>query len=359
AGTTLSVTASNSAGTSAATTVTVKERLAAPTINDYYTTEAFARGMAPGASKVAIYVNGQLVRTAAVDPNGSYSIYTGDIESLRTAGNTFEIAAIDAAGTESEKTQQTVQLKLEAPTVNTYFTSAQAVTGKATGLKVNLYVNGTLVGEAPVAADGTYSIDTSSIAAMKIAGTQFQISTLDSAGNEGPKTTMTVIERLAAPTINDYHPTEAFARGTATGASRVGIYVAGKLVRTAAVDPNGSYSIYTGDIASLQKIGNTFKIVAIDAAGYESETTEGTVIELITADVYRFGIDKFVTGQIGLTTTKVKIVVDGVELRQTVTNNGTYEIYAEDLIKDASQNVEIVGYDSNNRETTRVVVQVK
>ncbi|HHP1054028.1 TPA: immunoglobulin-like domain-containing protein, partial [Bacillus thuringiensis] len=102
-----------------------------------------------------------------------------------------------------------------------------------------------------------------------------------------------------------------------------------------------------------------FKIVAIDAAGYESETTEGTVIELITADVYRFGIDKFVTGQIGLTTTKVKIVVDGVELRQTVTNNGTYEIYAEDLIKDASQNVEIVGYDSNNRETTRVVVQVK
>ncbi|HHP1136957.1 TPA: Ig-like domain-containing protein, partial [Bacillus thuringiensis] len=146
AGTTLSVTASNSAGTSAATTVTVKERLAAPTINDYYTTEAFARGMAPGASKVAIYVNGQLVRTAAVDPNGSYSIYTGDIESLRTAGNTFEIAAIDAAGTESEKTQQTVQLKLEAPTVNTYFTSAQAVTGKATGSKVNLYVNGTLVG---------------------------------------------------------------------------------------------------------------------------------------------------------------------------------------------------------------------
>ncbi|PER34843.1 hypothetical protein COL26_31450, partial [Bacillus thuringiensis] len=267
--------------------------------------------------------------------------------------------AIDAEGHESKRTQQTVQMKLEAPTVNMYFTSDQAVTGKATGSKVNLYVNGTIVGDATVAADGTYSIDTSNIAAMKIAGTQFQISTLDPAGNEGPKTTMTVKERLAAPTINDYYPTETFARGTAPGASRVGIYVDGKLVRTATVDPNGSYAIYTGDIVSLQKIGNTFEIAAIDAEGHESEKTKGTVVGFITANEYRLGIDKFVTGKIGLTTTKVKIVVDGVELRQTATSNGTYEIYAEDLIKNASQNVEIVGYDINNKETTRVVVQVK
>ncbi|PER34842.1 hypothetical protein COL26_31455, partial [Bacillus thuringiensis] len=81
---------------SQATEVIVKERLAAPTINDYYSTEVFARGTAPGASRVGIYVNGVLVRTTAVNANGSYEIYTGDIVLLRTVGNIFEVVAIDA-----------------------------------------------------------------------------------------------------------------------------------------------------------------------------------------------------------------------------------------------------------------------
>ncbi|PHA05920.1 hypothetical protein COE70_33735, partial [Bacillus cereus] len=360
AGTKLSVTASNSAGTSQATEVTVQQKLEAPTINPYYPTEAFARGTAPGASRVGVYIDGNLVRTATVNPNGSYEIYTGDIVSLRTIGNTFEIAAIDANGNESERTKQTVQAKLEAPTVQAYFVSDEAVTGRANGSKVNLYLNDAVVSSATVNDDGTYSIDTSGIADMQVVGTSFHVSTVYQDGTEGPKTLSTVRQRLEAPTINPYYPTEAFARGTApAGASRVAIYVDGNLIRTTTVNADGSYSIYTGDVESLRTAGNTFEIAAIDADGQVGKKATGIVTERMDSNVFILGTDQFVTGTISSSVTKVKIVVDGQVLRQTATIDGTYKIYAEDLITDTSQKIEIVGYNDQNTELSRTIVQVK
>ncbi|PGV17217.1 hypothetical protein COD78_31240, partial [Bacillus cereus] len=194
AGTKLSVTASNKAGTSQATEVTVKGTLVSPIINDYYTTDAYARGTAKGASQVALYIDGKLIRTAGVNADGTYSIYTGDVKKLGIAGTVFEVAARDAAGNEGPKAQQTVQL------------------------------------------------------------------------------------RLAAPTIQDYYTTDAYARGTAKGASKVALYIDGKLIRTAGVNADGTYSIYTGDVAKLQQEGAKFEIAARDAAGNESVRTKGTVL---------------------------------------------------------------------------------
>ncbi|PGV15521.1 hypothetical protein COD78_32675, partial [Bacillus cereus] len=82
----------------------------------------------------------------------------------------------------------------------------------------------------------------------------------------------------AAPTIEDYYTTDAYAKGTASGASTVVLYVDGNRVRTAAVTEDGTYKIYTGDIAKLQKEGSEFEIAARDAAGNESVRTKGTVL---------------------------------------------------------------------------------
>ncbi|MFJ8120015.1 Ig-like domain-containing protein [Bacillus mycoides] len=81
-----------------------KDKIApnAPTIDDY------ARGVAKDASKVAIYVDGKFVRTAGVNEDGTYVIYTGDVVALQKEGAVFEIAARDVQGTESEKTKVTV-----------------------------------------------------------------------------------------------------------------------------------------------------------------------------------------------------------------------------------------------------------
>ncbi|MGH0590368.1 Ig-like domain-containing protein, partial [Bacillus mycoides] len=119
AGTKLSVTASNSAGTSEAKEVTVKATLVSPTINDYYQTDAYAKGIALGASKVALYVDGKFIRTATVEADGTYKIYTGDIAKLQKEGAEFEIAARDAAGNESARTKGTVLAReqVAAPTI--------------------------------------------------------------------------------------------------------------------------------------------------------------------------------------------------------------------------------------------------
>ncbi|WP_201735658.1 hypothetical protein, partial [Carnobacterium maltaromaticum] len=81
------------------TTGTVKAKaqvIAPPTIQEYYTTDASAKGTALGGNKVRLYVNGKAIRTAGVNSDGSYSIYTGDQVSLMTAGNTFQISTLDA-----------------------------------------------------------------------------------------------------------------------------------------------------------------------------------------------------------------------------------------------------------------------
>ncbi|MBC1976857.1 hypothetical protein HCJ43_16505, partial [Listeria booriae] len=167
----------------------------APTINDFYAGDAYAKGIAAGASKVTLYVNNVAVRTAAVAANGTYSIYTGDQATLGTAGNTFQIQSTTAAGTTSTKTTGTVK-------------------AKAT---------------------------------------------------------------VVAPTINDFYAGDAYAKGIAAGASKVTLYVNNVAVRTAAVAANGTYSIYTGDQATLGTAGNTFQIQSTTAAGATSTKTTGTV----------------------------------------------------------------------------------
>ncbi|MFJ8119849.1 Ig-like domain-containing protein, partial [Bacillus mycoides] len=167
-----------------------------PTIDDYYATDDYARGQAKGASRVAIYVDGKFVRTTSVNEDGTYRIYTGDIVALQKEGAVFEIAARDAKGIESQRTQGTVL------------------------------------------AD----------------------------------------QRPAAPTIDDYYATDAYAKGKAKGASRVAVYADGKFVRTTSVNEDGTYRIYTGDIVALQKEGAVFEIAARDAKGIESRRTQGTVL---------------------------------------------------------------------------------
>ncbi|EJQ43726.1 hypothetical protein IEQ_05054, partial [Bacillus cereus BAG6X1-2] len=121
-------------------------------------------------------------------------------------------------------------------------------------------------------------------------------------------------------------------------------------------------AIYTGDIVALQKEGTVFEIAARDAAGTESQRSKGTVqgkkVDM-TAKVFQLGIDEYIEGTVGESVQKMKVLVDGEALRQTMVVDGTYKIYAKDLVKDAKQQVEIVGFTSNNQEIGKITVEVK
>ncbi|EAC3456743.1 hypothetical protein ARX99_14320 [Listeria monocytogenes] len=345
---------------------TVKAKIVAPSINDYYTTDVYAKGTATGASKVTLYINGKAVRTAAVNTNGSYSIYTGDQASLTTAGATFQVSATNAAGVESTKTTGTVKSKLAAPVINKYVaTDAYARGTASTGSKqVVLYVDGKAVRTANVNANGTYAIYTGDQAKLTTAGSTFQISSKDAAGNESPKATGTVLSVLAAPVIAPYYTSDVYATGTTTGAAtKVALYVDGKFVRYATVT-DGKYSIYTGDQAMLRTAGNTFQIAAVDANGIIGSMTKGTVLvdnrvdSKLTANDYNLAVDQSVTGEAGKDITRVKIYVNGELKRQTNVVDGAYGIYAKDVITKASDEVVIVGYDTQGYERNRVSVPV-
>ncbi|WP_201735656.1 Ig-like domain-containing protein, partial [Carnobacterium maltaromaticum] len=258
--------------------------IAPPTIQEYYTTDASAKGLAPGGNKVRLYVNGKAIRTAGVNSDGSYSIYTGDQVSLMTAGNTFQISTLDAAGNESGKTTGTVKVKVQVlapPTIQPYVTTDSIVRGKAAvgSKQVVLYVNGRAVRTAAVNTDGSYSIYTGDQLQLMVAGTTFQISSRDAAGNESLKTIGLVLAALAAPVIAPYHSSDVYTTGTVPAeATRVALYIDGKLIRYAPVTA-GKFSLYTGNQASLQTAGKVFQLAAVDAKGTIGTFGNGVVLE--------------------------------------------------------------------------------
>ncbi|MBC1795875.1 hypothetical protein HCA55_04010 [Listeria booriae] len=345
---------------------TVQAKIAAPSIQDYYTTDAYAKGVATGASKVTLYVNGKAVRTAAVNADGNYSVYTGDQASLTTVGTNFQISATNAAGMESAKTTGTVKSKLTAPVINKYAaTDAYARGTAAAGSKqVVLYVDGKAVRTAAVNADGTYAIYTGDQVALTITGKTFQIASKDAVGNESPKATGTVVSVLAAPTIATYYTTDVYAKGTTpAGATKVALYVDGKFVRYATVT-DGKFSIYTGDQAKLATAGNTFQLASVDAKGTignmatAAVQADNRVAYQLTATGFNMATDQNVSGTAGSSITRVKIFVNGDVKRQTSVVDGAYAIYAKDIITSASDTVEIAGYDAQGFERSRVTVPV-
>ncbi|MBC6298583.1 immunoglobulin-like domain-containing protein [Listeria booriae] len=340
AGTAFQVASVDTAGTigaKASSTVKPSTTVAAPTINDFYVGDAYAKGTATGANKVTLYINGVAVRTAAVAANGTYSIYTGDRASLAIAGNTFQVEASNAAGKTSTKTTGTVKAKLAAPTINDFYAGDAYAKGTAAGgaNKVTLYIDGVAVRQAAVAADGSYSIYTGDRATLATAGNTFQIESSAPTGETSAKTTGTVKakETVAAPTINDFYVGDAYAKGTATGANKVTLYINGVAVRTAAVAANGTYSIYTGDRASLAIAGNTFQVEASNAAGKTSTKTTGTVKAKLAAPTINdfYAGDAYAKGTAAGGANKVTLYIDGVAVRQAaVAADGSYSIYTGD-----------------------------
>ncbi|MBC1800129.1 Ig-like domain-containing protein [Listeria booriae] len=371
AGNTFQIEASNAAGkTSTKTTGTVKAKLAAPTIKDFYVGDAYAKGIAAGgASKVTLYIDGVAVRQAAVNADGSYSIYTGDRATLATAGNTFQIESSAPTGEKSVKTTGTVKAKetVAAPTIKDFYVGDAYAKGTAPGAsKVTLYVDGVAVRQAAVNADGTYSIYTGDRATLATAGNTFQIQSTTASGATSVKTTGTVKARIAAPTISDYYTTDVYAKGTApTGATKVALYVKNVFIRYAAVT-DGKYTIYTGDQSYLTTVGNTFQIAAVDASGNIGTKATGTVKKddraayKLTANDYNIATDETVKGTAGSNITRVQIEVDGVVKRQTTVGaDGNYAIYAKDLITSTNNIVKIIGFDAQGVERNRATANVK
>ncbi|MBC2048010.1 immunoglobulin-like domain-containing protein, partial [Listeria booriae] len=373
AGNTFQIQSTTAAGTtSTKTTGTVKAKatVVAPTINDFYAGDAYAKGIAAGASKVTLYVNNVAVRTAAVAANGTYSIYTGDQATLGTAGNTFQIQSTTAAGTTSTKTTGTVKARIAAPTISDYYTTDVYAKGTAPAgaTRVALYVQNVLVRYATV-TDGKYTIYTGDQSYLRTAGNTFQVAAVDAGGNIGTKATGTVkVDDRAAYklTASDYNiATDETVVGTAgSSITRVQIEVDGVVKRQTTVGADGNYAIYAKDL--ITSTNNIVKIIGFDAQGVERNRAtanvknESSTAYALTASDYNIATDETVVGTAGSSVSRVQIEVDGVIKRQTAVGaDGKYAIYAKDVIKNTGNVVKIIALDAQGNERNRATVNVK
>lgn len=338
-------------GPKASATVQARNQLVAPTINDYYTTNANVSGTITGSARqVAIFVNGVQKRTAAVN-NGKYVIYTGDL-GLNIVGKVFQVAGIDGimVGPKSEGIVKSKD-QLVAPMINDYYTTNVNASGTIGGNaeRVAIFVDGVQKRMAAVNS-GKYVIYTSDLG-LTVVGKKFQIAGV-LGSTIGPKTEMTVLQKgqLEAPQINDYYTTDVSASGTIGGnAEKVAVFVDGVQKRIAAVN-NGKYTIYTGDLG-LTTVGKAFQIAGIleSTIGPKTEMTvkQRGQIEAPKVNAY-YTTDVSASGTIGGSVEKVAVFVNGVQKRTTAVIDGNFTIYTGDLgLTSTSKTFQIAGINGS------------
>ncbi|MBC6316981.1 toxin Cry1Ac domain D-VI-related protein, partial [Listeria grandensis] len=244
-------------------------------IDTYVSGTSYLTGKASaGVTRVGLYVNGVLVKTAAAS-NGSYQIYAGATPEMKIDGQIFEVAALTAAGVPGHKLSSMVSAKtlktlpkLAAPVVDTFYVGDSNVTGTLpTGaVKVGLYVDGSLVRYGAITGN-TFKIYAYDVAKLRSAGQEFKVVVVDATGQESDYTTSKVEVNNAKVTPDVNASTSNYLKGDITGnVKRIGLYIDGSLVRYGTISGQ-TYSIYVYDVAALKQSGTEYELRALDDNG--------------------------------------------------------------------------------------------
>ncbi|MBC6316976.1 toxin Cry1Ac domain D-VI-related protein [Listeria grandensis] len=237
-----------------------------------------------GVTKVGIYVDGKLIRTAAAS-NGTYQIYASTTPELQVTGQTFEVAPIAADGTIGLKSNSVVSAKvapkkIAKPMIDDYFKGASYITGTVSteAKKIALYIDGQFVRYGAI-TDDTFKIYASDVALIKVEGQTFEVVAVDNLGNEGERASSDVKVKTVKGSIspNEITALSTYNTGTVTGdVHMIALYVDGELVRYGAVTGT-EFKVYIYDIPALRIADTTFEVKALDTVGNVLYTSTQTV----------------------------------------------------------------------------------
>lgn len=241
----------------------------------------------PGATVTVRDSAGNVLGTATVAPDGSYSV---TLPAPLEVGDTVSVTQTDAAGNTSAATTATA-LDLTAPIAPTATVSddGTAVTGRgepgATILVSN--VGGNVIATTVVAEDGSYSAP---LDAVQSNGQPLTVTETDSAGNVSSATPITAPDSTApaAPTVAISDDGTAV---TGTGEAGGQITVTnedGLVVGSVTVGGDGSFTV---PLAPPQGDGGTVSVVLTDPAGNQSPTVSVTVPDVTAPDAPTVAID--------------------------------------------------------------------
>ncbi|MED4632881.1 Ig-like domain-containing protein [Peribacillus frigoritolerans] len=266
AGTKLTVTATDKAGnTSEAKDLTVKDATAPsiPSVNAIYDYSTTITGKAETNAKVYAMVGSKKIGETTAK-NSAYSMKIAK----QKAGTTILIYAVDVAGNKSASKSVKVIDKTapSAPSVNTVYDYATAITGKAeTNAKVYAVVGTKTIGEA-TSKSGSYTMKIS----KQKAGTSIVVYAKDASGNKSSSRTVKVIDKTAppVPTVNKITSKTITVTGKSEKGASIYIYNGSKKIGQGVVDSRGSYKVKI----KAQKKGSTIKVYAQDKSRNKSKS---------------------------------------------------------------------------------------
>jgi hypothetical protein len=286
AGTELVVTLTDKAGNvSEATAVVVKDVTAPinPAVNEVTDKDTSVTGTAEAGSKVEVKVNGALISEGVTGTDGKFSVSVP----VQKAGTQLVVTATDEAGNISEATfiviiDVTPPVK---PVVNEVTDKDSSVTGTAeAGSKVEVKVNGSVIGEGTAGTDGKFML---TIPAQK-AGTEIVIAVTDKAGNVSEATKVVVIDVTAplSPTVNEINDKVTSVTGMAEAGSKVEVKVNGSVVGEGTVGIDDKFAV----TIPVQKAGTALFFTVTDKAGNTSDATMIVVSSKLSGWVQEGGI---------------------------------------------------------------------
>ncbi|QRY96341.1 BapA prefix-like domain-containing protein [Sphingomonas paucimobilis] len=279
-----------------------------------------------GATVQVTNAGGQPIGTATVGADGSYTIAlpTGTAD-----GRPLTVTQADAAGNVSPATSAATP-DLVAPTAPTAILGADGLTLSGTGeagATVEIRAaDGSLLGSATVAGDGSYS---AKLTGPQANGETLTVTQTDAAGNASPTTSITAPDTTApAAPVATVSADGATLTGTGEAGATVQVTDAdGQPIGTATVAAEGSYSIaLPAGIAD----GRPLTVTQTDATGNVSPATSATTPDLVAPTapslaVSADGTSVSGTGEAGAT---VEIrAADGSLLASTVVAaDGSYSV---------------------------------
>ncbi|MBC1284296.1 autolysin modifier protein [Listeria booriae] len=321
-------------------------------------------------AKVYLLVNGTKQTTVPV--SGTFNYYAKD-KVTSTAQNVY-LVALDTAGNELARAKVTLKdgnLLRGTVTTDTFIIGDSSfVTGSYTGavIKVALSVNGVVSPSVAVGAANklqyyakdkiTQTTDVVKIIGYNTEGTAIATANVSVAGADSLTGTIT-----ANPT-NFAISTDTYVKGSYTGN-----------VKTVALVVNGVESPKVGVLTGGQwqyyakgKILNPTDIVTVrgyNAAGTLVDTKTITVSQnpagqsTLTPVAYKLKSDSYVKGTFTGSVRYVALKVGAVTYSQVAVVDGTnWQYYAKDKIKNATDPVTILGYDSTGTKIVEATVSV-
>ncbi|EUJ30976.1 hypothetical protein MFLO_09782 [Listeria floridensis FSL S10-1187] len=308
--------------------------------------------------QVRLFINGEVKAQAQKDGQGNFTFPSMNQYGLQPT-DTVELVGVDSQFRE----QNRISVPLEGSwdyslTANPYVLGEESFGGTYGDdiNRVRLLVNGTIVKEAELGQDGSYTFN--NLAQYNILPTDMvEVVGIDSQFVERAR----VQVELSAPkdyslTADPYTLDGDNLTGTSgTDIAYVRLFVNGE-VKKQATPSNGQYSF--GAAWELVQEGDTVEVVGVDSSFAERArvqvNVQGTLDYSLTANDFTIG-DNTITGTKGENISFVRLFVNGVVKRQASITGGTFSVYAADILP--TDKVEIVGVDRHYVERARVTVQ--